>query len=179
MIQYHNGLCHIEKILAFGIAWLVGIHHNYYRIVIHQFFGLITVHKHGRLIIWILHKSTHQRPNGCGRIIDHNMHRLTKSLTGTVNTDPSSQSIHICDLVSHNHHSILGAHKFLQSLSLHSCLHSGWFLHLLCLAANVGNIIFIFDHYLITATAQCHLNGNSGIFVILDIRRSIQTDSDT
>ena len=125
MIQYHNGLCHIEKILAFGIAWLVGIHHNYYRIVIHQFFGLITVHKHGRLIIRILHKSTHQRPNGCGRIIDHNMHRLAKSLTGTVNTDPGSQSIHICDLVSHNHHSILGAHKFLQSLSLHSCLHSG------------------------------------------------------
>ena len=43
----------------------------------------------------------------------------------------------------------------------------------------IGDIISIFDHYLITATAQRHLNGNSGVFVILDIRRSIQTDPDT
>ncbi len=179
MVQYHDGLCHIKKILALGITWLVGIHNNYHCIVVYQLLGLIAVHEHGRLIIRILHKATHQRTNGCCRIVDHDMHRLAKRLTCTVDTDPGSQGIHVCDLVSHNDHTVLGAHKFLQSLGFHTCLYTGGFLHLLSLAANVGDIISIFDHYLIAAAAQCHLNGNSGILIILDICGSIQADSNT
>ena len=179
MIQYHDGLCHIEKILALCITWFVGIHHDYYRIVIDQLLGLVAVHKHGRLIVRILHKATHQRPDGCSRIVDHDMHRLTKSLTCTVNTDSGSQSIHIGNLVSHNDHTVLGTHKLLQRLGFHTGFYTCGFLHLLRLAANVGDIIAVFDYYLIAATSQCHLNGNSGILIILNISGSIQTDSNT
>ena len=81
--------------------------------------------------------------------------------------------------MAHNDHTILGAHKFLQCLSFHTGLHTGGLLHLLSLAANVGDIIAIFDYYLIAATSQCHLNGNSGILIILNISGSIQTYSNT
>ena len=179
MIQYHDSLGHIEKILTLCITWLVGIYYNHYRIIIHKLFGLITVHKHGWFIIRVLHKATHQRPDGCGRIINYNVHRLTKSLACTVNTDACSQSIHVGDLMSHDNHTVLGTHKFLQRLGLHAGLYTGGFLHLLSFTANVGDIIAIFDHYLVAATSQCHLNGNSGIFIILNISGSIQTDSNT
>ena len=179
MIQHNYCFCHIQQILTFCIAWFIGIHHYYNCIIIYQIPGLITGYKHRWLIFWIIHISHHKRPYGCGRIIYNNIYSLSKSLTCTINTNSCTQGIHICDLVSHNNHTILSTHKFLQCLCFYPRFHPGGFLHLLSLTAIISNIVSVFDHYLISAASQSHLNGNSGILIILNIISRVQSDTNT
>ena len=179
VIQHHNSLGHIKQFFTFCIAWLVGINNNYHCIIIYKFHCLIMVYEHRRFIIRIVHISCHQRTNGSRWIIYHNMDRLTKSLTCTINTNSSSQRIHICDLVSHDYHTFFGTHEFFQRLCLHPGFYSGGFFHLLCFAAKIGDTVTVLNYHLVTATSQCHLNGNPGIFIILKISGRIQSNTDT
>ena len=59
MIQNYYRLCHIQKLLTLCIAWLVCIHDNNYRVVIHKIHCLISVNKHRWLIIRIIHIPCH------------------------------------------------------------------------------------------------------------------------
>ena len=179
MVKDYHCLGHVQQILAFCVAWFIGIYHYYYGIIIHQFLRLCTVDKHGRLIIRIIHISCHQRPDRGCRIIYHNIDCFSQGSSCTVNTDGCTQGIHIRDLMSHYYHTFLGAHKFFQRLGLYPCFYTGGLLHLLGLAAVVGNVVAVFDNNLVTAASQSHLYGNSGIFIILQIIRSIQANTDT
>ena len=179
MIQHHDCPGQIKKILTLCITWFVCIHHNHNCIIIHKILCLGTIYKHGRLIIRIIDITCHQRTDGCGRIIYYNMNRLAKGLSCTINTDCSPKGIYICDLMSHNHNTILGAHKLFQSLCLHSGLYAGIFLHLLGFSAKIGDGISILNYYLVTAASKSHLNGNTAIFIILQIVCAVQTNTDT
>ena len=96
------------------------------------------------------------------------MDRFAKCLTCTVDTDGSSKCI-----------DILGAHKLLESLRLDTRLDTGGLLHLLCLAAIISDLVAILDHDLIAASSKCHLDRDTGIFIILKISSGIQSDTDT
>ena len=169
----------MKQIFALCIAWLIGINNHNYGIVIHKLLRLRTVYEHRRIIIRIVHKSCHQRTDGHSWIIHHDIDGLSDGLSCTVNTDGSTQGIHVCDLMSHDYDTVFGTHKLFERLSLHSRFYTGRLLYLLCLTAIVSNVVAIFNYHLVTAAPKCHLYGNTGIFIILNISGSIQTDTDT
>ena len=179
MIQNNDRPGHVEKFLTFCIAWFIGIYNDYYRIIIYKLHRLVSIDEHGRLIVRVVHISCHQRTDGCRRVIHYDMDRFAKCLTCTVDTDGSSKCIDICDLVSHDHNALLGAHKLLEGLRLDTRLDTGGLLHLLCLAAIVSDLVAILDHDLIAASSKCHLDRDTGIFIILKISSGIQSDTDT
>ena len=89
------------------------------------------------------------------------MYRFTKSLTCTVNTNGSSERINIRNLVSHDHNTLFGTHKFFECLCLYSGFDSGSLFHLLRLTAIISNLLTILDYDLVTATSKCHLDRNT------------------
>ena len=107
------------------------------------------------------------------------MNRFAKRLACPINTDCRSKCINIRNLVSHDHNTFLGTHKFLECLCFDTGLNTGSLLHLLCLTAIISDIITILDHYLITTASKCHLDRDSGIFIILQVGSSIKPHTDT
>ena len=179
MIQHNNCLCHVQKLLAFRIAWSVSINYNHHCIVIYHIFSLLAVHKHRWLVVWIIHISCDQRSDRFCRIIHYNTDRFSKCFTCTENTDCCSQRIHICDFMSHDNDSVFRTHKLFQCLRFYPGFYAGILLHLLSLSAVIGNIISILNNNLITATSKCHLYSNTWILIILNISGSIQSHTNT
>ena len=179
MIQHHNGLCLRKKLLTLRVAWFIGIHHDHNGIVVHNILCLRAVHKHMLIIIRIVHKILNDRAHRHGWIIYNNMGLLIQGFCCPVDTDTCTDRVHIGNLVSHDHHFILGNHKFFQGMCLHTCLHTGILAHLLGFPAKICHALFVLDHHLVTAAAKGKVNGDSGVLIILGIAGRIDTDTDT
>ena len=107
------------------------------------------------------------------------MNRFAKRLACPINTDCRSKCINIRNLVSHDHNTFLGTHKFLECLCLYSGFDSGSLFHLLCFTAVISNLLTILDNNLVATASKCHLDRDSGIFIILQIGSSIKPHTDT
>ena len=97
------------------------------------------------------------------------MNRFAQGFACAVNSDRGAESVHIRDLMSHDYDPFFGAHEFFQRLGFHAGFHTRGLLHLLRLAAEIGDIIAVLDDHLIAAAAQCHLDSNTAVFIILKI----------
>jgi len=81
--------------------------------------------------------------------------------------------------MSHNHNMLTALDNLPQCMGFDSCFYTGVLLYLLAVTAIVDNIFTLFDYHLVAAPAQCQVDCHTGIFIILIISITADTDSDT
>ena len=69
--------------------------------------------------------------------------------------------------MSHNHDLIAALNELTQRVGFHTGLHTGGLLHLLGLAAKIGDLLALPDNNLIAAAGQRQINSNPRKLVIL------------
>ena len=80
--------------------------------------------------------------------------------------------------MAHDQQPVLIFHQFPEGVGLHAGLHPGGLLHLLGFAAVILNLIRILHHRLVASAAQGHVDGGSGILVVLAVGVAVHTDPD-
>ena len=81
--------------------------------------------------------------------------------------------------MSHNHNMLTALDNLPQRMGFDPCFYTGVLLYLLAVSTIVDNIFTLFNHNLVAAPAQCQVDCHTGIFIILIISITADTDSDT
>ena len=169
MIQYHDRLGLFQKFLALRHLRAVRVYHHHHRILVGQINGLGRVEEQIVRIGRIPHETFIQRAQGRGHFIDDDVSLLFQRRRRPVDSDGSSQRVHIRKLMAHHEDLILDRDELPQGFCLYTGFHAGILGSLLALSSIIGNALSILNDCLISASCQRQIDRHTGIVITLGI----------
>ena len=178
MIQHHHGLTVPKEIRTFRDGRLVHIHHHQDGIAPGGFDGLLVADDHVALILRVPLEQLHHGLDCRDLVVQHDVGLAPQGQRDPIDAHGCAEAVRVRHPVAHHQHLVLARDNLPKGMGLHAGLHAGILLHLLALAAIVGDALRRLDDGLVAAPAQGQIDGIAGEFIVLGIGQAVQPYAD-